>query len=31
VPSPQSFATATLWIVDLDGVVWLTGQPIGSK
>jgi 4-nitrophenyl phosphatase len=29
-PSPQSFATATLWIVDLDGVIWLTGEPIGS-
>jgi HAD superfamily hydrolase (TIGR01450 family) len=24
------FASASLWIVDLDGVVWLTGQPIGD-
>ena len=24
-----TFAAATLWIVDLDGVVWLTGEPIG--
>jgi len=24
-----TFASATLWIVDLDGVVWLTGEPIG--
>jgi HAD superfamily hydrolase (TIGR01450 family) len=28
-PSPPSFAATTLWIVDLDGVVWLTGEPIG--
>jgi glycerol 3-phosphatase-2 len=28
-PSPPSFAAAALWIVDLDGVVWLTGEPIG--
>jgi glycerol-1-phosphatase len=24
-----AFTSATLWIVDLDGVVWLTGEPIG--
>jgi HAD superfamily hydrolase (TIGR01450 family) len=24
------FASATLWIVDLDGVIWLTGEPIGD-
>jgi 4-nitrophenyl phosphatase len=33
-PAPSSpsraFATAALWIVDLDGVVWLTGQAIGD-
>jgi len=28
-PPPPSLAAATLWIVDLDGVVWLTGEPIG--
>ena len=28
-PSPRSFAAATLWIVDLDGVIWRTGEPIG--
>jgi HAD superfamily hydrolase (TIGR01450 family) len=28
VPAP--FASATLWIVDLDGVIWLTGEPIGE-
>jgi HAD superfamily hydrolase (TIGR01450 family) len=28
-PPPTTFASATLWIVDLDGVVWLTGEPIG--
>jgi HAD superfamily hydrolase (TIGR01450 family) len=26
---PTVFASASLWIVDLDGVVWLTGEPIG--
>jgi HAD superfamily hydrolase (TIGR01450 family) len=26
----DTFASATLWIVDLDGVVWLTGEPIGD-
>lgn len=26
---PASFGAASLWIVDLDGVVWLTGEPIG--
>jgi 4-nitrophenyl phosphatase len=26
----DTFASAALWIVDLDGVVWLTGQPIGD-
>ena len=29
-PSPPSFAAATLWIVDLDGVVWLAEEPIGD-
>ena len=29
-PPLPAFAAATLWIVDLDGVVWLTGEPIGS-
>jgi 4-nitrophenyl phosphatase len=28
--STAPFASAALWIVDLDGVVWLTGQPIGD-
>lgn len=27
---PAAFASATLWIVDLDGVVWLSGRPIGD-
>jgi HAD superfamily hydrolase (TIGR01450 family) len=26
----DAFAAASLWIVDLDGVVWLTGHPIGA-
>ena len=26
----ERFASASLWIVDLDGVVWLTGEPIGN-
>jgi HAD superfamily hydrolase (TIGR01450 family) len=25
-----TFASASLWIVDLDGVVWLAGEPIGD-
>ncbi len=29
-PSADAFAAATLWIVDLDGVVWLSGEPIGQ-
>jgi glycerol 3-phosphatase-2 len=29
-PSIRAFASAALWIVDLDGVVWLTGQAIGD-
>ena len=32
-PAPaggSAFASATLWIVDLDGVVWLSGRPIGD-
>jgi HAD superfamily hydrolase (TIGR01450 family) len=34
-PSPATdpaaaFASARLWIIDLDGVVWLTGRPIGD-
>ncbi len=28
--APAAFARARLWLVDLDGVVWLTGQPIGD-
>jgi len=28
-PPPTPFASASLWIVDLDGVIWLTGEPIG--
>jgi HAD superfamily hydrolase (TIGR01450 family) len=27
---PAAFASASLWIVDLDGVVWLSGKPIGD-
>ncbi|MHB1517002.1 MAG: HAD-IIA family hydrolase [Acidimicrobiales bacterium] len=30
VHSMEQFASADLWIVDLDGVVWLTGEPIGE-
>lgn len=30
VAGGSAFASATLWIVDLDGVVWLSGQPIGE-
>jgi HAD superfamily hydrolase (TIGR01450 family) len=26
----SAFNSASLWIVDLDGVVWLSGQPIGE-
>ena len=26
----SSFGSASLWIVDLDGVVWLSGEPIGE-
>ncbi|HEX3979978.1 MAG TPA: hypothetical protein VHW93_02085, partial [Acidimicrobiales bacterium] len=29
-PPTRAFASAALWIVDLDGVVWLTGQAIGN-
>jgi 4-nitrophenyl phosphatase len=29
-PPSEAFASAALWIVDLDGVVWLTGQAIGN-
>ncbi len=25
-----AFATASLWVVDLDGVIWLSGEPIGD-
>jgi glycerol 3-phosphatase-2 len=25
-----TFASASLWIIDLDGVVWLAGEPIGN-
>jgi HAD superfamily hydrolase (TIGR01450 family) len=28
-PDAKVFASASLWIVDLDGVVWLGGEPIG--
>ncbi len=28
-PPTTAFGSASLWIVDLDGVVWLTGEPIG--
>ena len=28
--SAAAFAAAALWIVDLDGVVWLSGEPIGD-
>jgi HAD superfamily hydrolase (TIGR01450 family) len=27
---PAALAAADLWIVDLDGVIWLTGEPIGN-
>jgi glycerol-1-phosphatase len=31
-PSPAgAFAEARLWIVDLDGVIWLTGEAIGDS
>ncbi len=29
-PGPESFRSASLWIIDLDGVVWLAGEPIGE-
>ena len=29
-PPIQRFACASLWIVDLDGVIWLAGEPIGE-
>jgi HAD superfamily hydrolase (TIGR01450 family) len=29
-PDPVPLSAADLWIVDLDGVIWLTGQPIGN-
>ncbi len=29
-PPATVFSSAALWIVDLDGVVWLTGEPIGA-
>ena len=28
--TPAEVADATVWIVDLDGVLWLAGQPIGD-
>lgn len=28
--SVAAFASAALWIVDLDGVIWLSGEPIGD-
>lgn len=27
---PSAFGSASLWIIDLDGVVWLAGEPIGD-
>lgn len=27
---PPAFGSASLWIIDLDGVVWLAGEPIGD-
>jgi 4-nitrophenyl phosphatase len=29
-PSAEAFASAKLWIIDLDGVIWLSGDPIGK-
>jgi len=29
-PTPADVADARVWIVDLDGVLWLAGQPIGD-
>jgi HAD superfamily hydrolase (TIGR01450 family) len=29
-PMPAAVAAATVWIVDLDGVLWLAGEPIGD-
>ncbi len=29
-PTAGSFGHASLWIVDLDGVIWLAGEPIGD-
>ena len=29
-PVPAAVAEASIWIVDLDGVLWLAGQPIGD-
>lgn len=29
-PLPAALAEASTWIVDLDGVLWLAGQPIGD-
>jgi HAD superfamily hydrolase (TIGR01450 family) len=28
--SAEAFASAKLWIIDLDGVIWLSGDPIGK-
>lgn len=30
IPLPAEVADASVWIVDLDGVLWLAGQPIGD-
>jgi HAD superfamily hydrolase (TIGR01450 family) len=29
-PAPAALAEASVWIVDLDGVLWLAGEPIGD-
>ncbi len=29
-PAPQSNAPHGTWVIDLDGVIWLTGEPIGD-
>lgn len=29
-PGAAAFRSASLWIIDLDGVVWLSGEPIGD-
>ena len=29
-PTPAAVADAQVWVVDLDGVLWLAGEPIGD-